>query len=94
MFKVISVPGPGAYNPKYKYHLRSASLCSRTKDHSLDEKIKVPGPGQYDTNHSTLYGKITNSKYESIRCPVIPKNSCESNKTDDTKKTPAPWTCN
>lgn len=75
MFRVPSVPGPGAYNPLIKYHLRSASICSRTKDHSLDEKIKVPGPGQYNTNHSTLYGKIPNSRFQNVRCPVIPKNA-------------------
>ena len=36
MFRLAYVPGPGAYNPSYKEYNRSASITSRTKDHTLD----------------------------------------------------------
>ena len=81
MFRFAYVPGPGAYNPSSKEYNRSASITSRTKDHTLDEKIKLPGPGEYNTNLSTLIGKMINSKFESIKCPVIPKSTSGNLKT-------------
>ena len=93
MFKLSNVPGPGAYNPSYEEYNRSASITSRTKDHTLDEKIKVPGPGEYNTNLSTLAGRIMNSKYENIKCPVIPKSSSGNLKTPEYYKLPTPWSC-
>ena len=42
------VPGPGTYNPEEKANSLSALMLGKVRDHSLDEKVKVPGPGAYD----------------------------------------------
>lgn len=90
MFMKSEVPGPGAYNPKETRHETSFTLKSRVRDSSLDEKIKVPGPGHYI--HLQLINKLGRypaSKYENSRCPVIAKSVYRMK----TEETPAPNSC-
>lgn len=76
MFIRSDVPGPGSYDPKVTHHESNFALKSRVRDNSLDEKIKVPGPGHYV--HLELINKLgryPTSKYENSRCPIISKSN-------------------
>lgn len=67
------VPGPGAYNPKDNSSAVSSLMMGRVRDNSLDEKIKVPGPGRYELPALTGLERIIESKKMNSRLPVISK---------------------
>jgi hypothetical protein len=51
-----------------------AMMMGKVKDHSLDEKMKVPGPGAYNTKSLTGFGRTIESKHSNPRLPVILKS--------------------
>lgn len=74
MFQKSISPGPGTYNPKLFKADPSFTIRKKTRDDSLDEKLKVPGPGQYKIleliNHD---GKVGVAKYENPKGTIIGK---------------------
>ena len=62
----------------------------KVKDHTLDEKIKVPGPGEYEQGLLTREGRSISSRYLNPRLPTILKEERARVKKSDN---PAPGAC-
>lgn len=86
------VPGPGSYQPKDIRKELLFTLKSRMVDHSLDESIKVPGPGAYNEVGMSVAGKYPTSKYANPRCCPVMRNSSRV-RTEESSSVPGPNKC-